>query len=174
MDLSRAISLLTALFADQTVFAVAQRGRLEKLLLETPQVIGIIAKLLTKRSSDPLHGFDYINPNITDQNFPTTVEPSLEGAELEDYGRDVSSQFVRDDLAKRKRRAATAAETLAYVRAHPELRDYWIVALGQVWVGPVGGGCVVVLSGGVGLRNADLEGVAGGWGARCSFLSLPL
>lgn len=174
MDFTQANLLLASLYADQTDFARAKRARLEALLLEEPQAIGIIARLLVKRSSDPLNGFDYINPNITDANFPTSSEPSIEGAELENYGKWVSSKFVSDDLAMRKRCAATPAESLAYVRAHPELRNYWIVALGQVWVGPSGLEYVVVLDEYVGKRNARLEYVAVGWLAYCSFLSLPL
>lgn len=125
----------------------------------------VIPRLLS-RINPP---FSYVNPDLTDEHFPSVDGPNPEGGELEDYPEGVSSEAILADLKRRNRRAATAAENLRYWHEHPECRQYWVVALGQVWNGQA-----LVLGEYEGDRVAGLGRVAGGWTARSRFLSFPL
>ncbi|MFA6017569.1 MAG: hypothetical protein WCT28_04110 [Patescibacteria group bacterium] len=158
MDLSLVHALIDALYLGQTDFARAKREQLERLLLEKPQSMHIIARLLTKRSESNPSGFDIINKDVTDVNFPSVCEPFLEGAELKCYGNWVSFDFVCDDFATRSRRAATVAEALLYYVTHlRDLSNRWIVALGQYLEDGAGTKQVVILGKDQGLRYAKLE-----------------
>lgn len=168
MDLSTATSLVVDLFSDTSLYGINKREKLLALLAEKPPIGGVIVRLLTL---DPK--FDYVNPNIIDANFPTTVEPSLEGARLDKMVG--SRESILAQLKQDNRRAANAAELLLYGVKNPEeQRKYWIWALAQVWVGPDDRhGYAVVLGVSGGERVARLNDVAG-VSAYDRILSFPL
>lgn len=153
MDLSIALSLVTALFADNSEFALAQRAKLAALLSEKPAIPGIVERLVA--------AYDWENPNIVSANFPATAEPSLEDARLDKIVG--SREHVLAELNRIGRRAANAAELLLWGQKNPqEQTKYWIWALAQVWVRPGDRiECAVVLGVyGDGKRSADLRDVA--------------
>lgn len=158
------LAQLSALAANPSLLSAEQRVRMQAFLDEVVPIRGVIAWLIA--TTAPV--FTCVNPDITDEHFPCT-EPSIEGAELEDYGRNVSSDFVREDLKGRGRRAMTPAEIFLYWQTSPECRKHWLVALGQEWNGQV-----VVLHEGADGGSAYLDPVAGGWRAGYCFPSLPL
>ncbi len=168
MDATTVLSLVSALLADTSIFGAAKRAKLEALLAEKPPIGGMIVQLLALTPK-----FDWVNPEITDEHFPT-VEPNLDGAQLEHYGKSMSSTAVLADFKSRGRRAATAAETLLYGIMNPEeQRKYWIVGLGQVWLYPGIGDYVVVLDEHDRERYASLYAFARDWYASYRFLSFP-
>ena len=132
MDSSAILSLVTALLADTSPFGIAQRARLEALLAEKPPIGGIIERLVAVLKTKA--GFAYVNSDITSERCPTVVEPSLEGARLEE--KLVGSRtHVLVELNRIGRRSATVAEGLLYGLTHPEeLANGWIWCLDRVVV----------------------------------------
>lgn len=170
MDITTALSLVSSLYADTTMFGATQRAKLEALLAEKPPIGGLIAQLFALTPK-----FDQANSQITDEHLPTTAEPNLDSAQLEHYGKNMSSDAVLADLKSCGRRAATAAETLLYGVRNPEEQcRYWIVGLGQVWSYPDYGDCVVVLDKYDHKRCACFFSFAENWSANVRFLSFPL
>jgi hypothetical protein len=133
---------------------------------------GIIQRLVATPKEQG--GFDWVNPNITDDNFPTTKEPSLDGAQLDEIVG--SWDYVLAELKRRGRRAPTMAEGLLYGITNPdEQRKYWIWCLGQVWADPDDRReYALVLGAFDGGRNAGLGGSTVGAGAGDRVLSFPL
>ncbi len=153
----------------------AKIEQIKTVLAEKLSIPGIVERLVATPKAEG--GYDWINPCITDGNFPTVADPSLEGAQLEAYGTDVSSEFVLADLKAKGRRAGSGAETLHYGLKNPkEYPKHWIVGLGQAASIPRLGACVVVLyEDDDGERRASICHVAGDWGHASSvFLSFPL
>lgn len=157
------LSLLLSEFKRISAEKCAQFGA---LLSRVVPVDGSVIALLIG-GIDP--AFTYVNPDITDGHFPSTQGSSPDGGELEHYGRNVSSDEVLADLKARNRRTATAAEGLRHWQKNPECREFWVVALGQVWNGQA-----LVLFESLGGRVADLRRVADVWDAGYRFLSFPL
>lgn len=99
----------------------------------------IIANLRAKGCT---HGHSYLNPEddsirlatggITDANFPSTAEPSLDGARLDKILG--SREYILAELSRIDRRAATVAELLLYGIKNPEehRKQGRIYALAQV------------------------------------------
>jgi hypothetical protein len=119
--------------------------------------------------------FDYANPNIVEQNFPIgrMGSPSHE-AELVYYGRNMKTEAVHADLAKRGLHPATLLEQLVWCARNPELqRQFPIVALGSDWRG-VGGLLVPVLCGNDGRRSLGLywDGLVSEWDGAFRFLAV--
>ncbi len=159
--------LLSALDTN-TPAAINKLKRIAAVLMEKPE-LGIIEGLVLAAKCN-----DY-NENINDTNLPAASVPAIEGARLEHYGQNMSSNAVLVELKVKGRRAATAAEILLWAATHPEeQRKYWIVALGQVWADSDGDDLVVVLRGSVVYRCAYLYSFVYVWDARHRFLSLPL
>lgn len=80
-----------------------------------------------------LLGFE-MNTAITDEHFPTSAEPSLNGARLDRYSRKVSCRAILADLDRQDRRAANAAETLLYGKENPDAaKEGSIYGFGQMW-----------------------------------------
>ena len=167
------IPALSALESDPNPLAQDQLRRIQAILAEKPVIPGIIERLVATMNTDG--GYDWVNPNVTDANFPTVTEPSLEGARLDKIVG--SRQYVLAELKRLGRRAANAAELLLYGVKNPEeQRKYWIWALAQVWVDPDSRYeyAVVLDVGDDGKRNADLLGVAVDVNAVERVLSFPL
>lgn len=135
---------------------------------EKSRTIGIIAELLERKK------WGWVDPRITDEHFPADSEPSLDGARLEQYDRLVSSQFILDDLERRGRRPANAAEMLAWIIANPdEQKEYSIVGLGKAWVDLESFKRVVVLPRLVSMPFVSLGYIASDWDTFYRFLSFP-
>lgn len=143
-----------------------ERAQFGSLLSRIVPIESSIIALLIK-GMDP--AFTFVDPDLTDGHFHSSEGSCPDGGELERYGRNVSSDDVLADLKKRSRRAATAAESLRYWQKHPECREFWIVALGQVWNGQV----LVITEFGEN-RYANLYHFAIIWLEDYSFLSFPL
>ncbi len=120
----------------------AKIEQIKAILAEATAATSIITRLVATPKSEG--GYDWVNPSITDVNFQTTAEPSLEGARLD---KIVGSRTaVLAELNRLGRRAATVAELLLYGIKNPEeQRKYWIYALAQVWSFPGGREFVAVL-----------------------------
>ncbi len=165
------LSLLSALESDATnLFAQDQLRRIDAILVEKAPIGGVIAQILSLTPK-----YDYVNPNITDSNFPVTTEPNLDGARLDKITG--SRTQILAALKRDGRRAATAAELLLYGIKNPEeQRKYWIWALAQVWLAPGSRYecAVVLLVRGGGKRRADLSDVADDVDAVERVLSFPL
>ena len=173
MNLSTALSLVTVLFANNSKFALAQRAKLAALLAEKPVISGIVERLVATPKADG--GYDWVSSSINGTNFPTTAEPSIEGARLDKIVG--SREHVLAELNRIGRRAASAAELLLWGQKNPqEQTKYWIWALAQVWVSPDDRiGCAVALDvrdGGE--RYAHLDVVAFGVSVLGRVLSFPL
>ena len=160
------LAQLSLLSANPLCLSTEQQAKIQTVLDE---VVPIGSNLIACLIALITPAFTYVNPDLTDEHFPSVDVPNPEGGELEHYGKGVSSDYVLADLRRRNRRAATAAENLRYWHEHPECRQYWVVALGQVWNGQV-----LVLREYGGDRCAYLHRVADGWYAGCRFLSFPL
>lgn len=94
---------------------------------------GVIQRLVV--ISKATGGYSRVNRNITDSNFKTPIEPSLNGVRLDKIVG--SYEYVLAELKRSERRAANTAEGLLYgMKNHKELSRYWIWCLGQVWVDP--------------------------------------
>lgn len=104
---------------------------------------GIIARLVSTPKSQG--GFDWVDPDITDEHFPAFEQPSLEGARLVQLvptpvpGQEVrtlSGQNAVNLILRGKLSPATMAEGLLYGITHPdEQRTSWITCYGQTWLG---------------------------------------
>lgn len=131
MDLATALSLVSALYVNTSSIGTRQRAKLEALLQEKLPIPDIITKLLATEKSEG--GYDLIdNYGISDKNFPTFVEPSLEGARLDQIPGSIHR--VCGQLNRDGRRAATAAELLLFGLKNPkEQGKYWIFAPGQIF-----------------------------------------
>lgn len=178
MESSQTHTLIDVLYADQSELARDKLARIEAILLEDPQTVGIItrpagiiARLLAQKPK-----LDFVDSSITDANSPTDVVPKLDDARLERYDKDMSSKDILAALAKNRRRAAKVAEVLAYYCAHrDELRGLEIVGLGQEWVDVFDSRAYVVeLFELKGSYYAIIVSIASVWSAGFSFLSLPL
>ncbi len=166
------ISAISALESDPSPFARDQLRRIQAILAEEPVIPGIIERLVTPKTDG---GYDWVNPSITDANFPTVAEPSLAGARLDKIVG--SREYVLAELKRLGRHAANAAELLLYGVKNPEKqRKYWIWALAQVLVSPDSRNeCAVALYVGVdGKRCAGLGDVVSDVDARGRVLSFPL
>lgn len=154
---------------------VATLYYLQNVLDGKVAVPGIITTLVAELACDGRVDGGYLN----DQDLPTTDFPMVDNAQLEHYGKHMKSDEVLADLKKRKRRGATAAETLLYgVKDPEEQRKYWIAGLGQSRSGggPLGGwrSYYVVLFGDTWHRSVSMVNDENGWPEDCRFLSFPL
>lgn len=111
MQLSTVLSLVTNLFADDSPFGASQRAKLMALLAEKPDIPGVIARLISALKLEC-----WVSSNITDENFPTLAQPSLDGVQLNEIIG--SRRAVLAELARLGRRPAFAAEGLLYGSEH--------------------------------------------------------
>lgn len=171
------MDLLSRIFlvANDPVLSDANKiARIKSILAEAAAVptTGIIERLVLALKTEA--GFAYVSPNLTSANCPTVVEPSLDGARLED--KIVGSRtYVLAELKQIGRRSATVAEGELYGLKHPEelSATSWIWCLDQVVVYD-GGEYVFVLYVGSDGRRASLRLLSSAVGVGNRVLSFPL
>lgn len=80
-------------------------------------------------------GYDWVNSDITQKNFPIEGDGTLEVTiELVHFDRYMTADEALFELDKRGLRAATLPELLAFGETHPDVqREFPIIALGSVW-----------------------------------------
>ena len=107
--------------------------------------------------------FGYVNPNITEQNFPMQQgDNDPMEYKVFHFGGSISSENVIKAMTKENYRPATLRELLRWAK------DNWngldrIVALGQIWLDEVGTPFVVVLILDDGKRKLYLHWFDFGW-----------
>ena len=118
--------------------------------------------------------YDWVNENITRENFPTTGQGKQEReVVLFHFNRFISSDDVIKEMASAGYRPAMLEELLALGETQPELqRQFPIVALGSVW--RVSGGFreVPYLDGCGAGRYLGLRCFGGGWCGGCRFAAV--
>lgn len=133
---------------------------------------GIIGRLTAREN-----GYIYVDEGITNANFPTSAEPSLEGAELEELDAVTPLDVILGSCTLSRRRGATAAETLHYGAKNPlELLNGPIAGIGQTFVDDDGDELAVVVAADPNQegRVALLEACPRGWPAGYRFLTFPM
>ncbi|MDP3999668.1 MAG: hypothetical protein Q8P76_03705, partial [bacterium] len=108
--------------------------------------------------------FDWVNPDITEKNFPVNRRENGEvemkvftTQDLVGETRNVTSEEVIQSLKNKGYIEAELPEGLAYVKANPdEQRKYPIAILGSVWRDWGSGRVVPYLVGDGGRRSLDL------------------
>jgi len=119
--------------------------------------------------------FDYVNPNITEQNFPKERSDGKANLnfELVPHNRKMSSEEVLADFQTKKLRSATLLEGLYWVKKNPEeQRKGSIVILGSIWRHWDGLRFVPYLCSVSGGRGLDLGWFGGGWVEGVWFLAV--
>ena len=199
-DVSAIVSgagLLTSIFTE-LVDAVRERGGTDEDIhrLATPQgkeLIGKIADVIVGKSQSVgevypvtinydlslkgmvrVGGYDWVNDNIIDKNFPVTGEgQGVVTLELVHCNRPMTSDEALAELAQRGMRPATLPELLAFGAKYPNVqREFPVAALGSVWRLRFGGRCVPFLWGRSGKRNLNLNWLDHRWNTRDRFLAV--
>jgi len=138
--------------------------------------------------------YDWVNPDITRENFPLTPPPAETSgpdagpyrtsgkngdaeteALLVHYGKYMTTRAIEADLDRRGLRPATLAELLVLGEKHPDLQlRFSIVALGSFWVYRDGNRDVPCLFGYSGERELSLRwgDPVFGWHGRYRFLAV--
>ncbi len=118
--------------------------------------------------------YDYVNSEITDENFPTDKKGKTElEVELFDLDTRKSTDAVLALMDKAGLRPATMVELLSFGAQYPdEQRRYPIVALGSVWTDRDGYRYVGYLWGHPGYRHLYLYWLDLDWPAYYRFLAV--
>jgi hypothetical protein len=118
-------------------------------------------------------GYDYANPNITEENFPVGSGEAEVASVLVHLDRLATSEEVLDELERKGIRAATMVELLAFGAKHPDKqRQFPIIALGSVRTDPNGDRRVGYLWERPGSRSLDLLWFVSRWSVRFRFLAV--
>ncbi len=113
--------------------------------------------------------FSYVNPNITEANFPD-VGINCEGAKAYHFDKDVSSDYALKKMEKDGYRPANFRELLTWMLANWNGKDA-VVALGQAWRDSDGGLFVPYLDDWRGERDLSLDYLENDWCGHCRFLA---
>lgn len=118
--------------------------------------------------------YNWTNENITSKNFPTEQSGKTETIiKLVHFNKVMSTDAVLRAFDEQNLRPATLPELLAIGEQYPELqREFPIVELGSVWVGPGGYRDVACLSRGGAERGLDRDWCGGGWIGGCRFAAV--
>ena len=111
--------------------------------------------------------FDYINSNITEENFPKPSEIS-HNLEILQFDRSATNEEVIKEMDNKGLRPANSYELLHYVKKEWDGKGY-IVALGSVWTDSNGIRRVLFADGGSCERRLGLGWDGSGWGEDCRF-----
>ena len=118
--------------------------------------------------------YDWVDPNITSDNFPINGKGTKEVAlELVHFNRYInSSEEVIRELGKKGLRPATIVELLAFSAKYTDvMRQSTIAALGSVWLSLDGRRRVPSIWGGRGL-GLGLDSFESGWNGEYRFLAV--
>lgn len=119
--------------------------------------------------------YNWINANVIDENFPTE-KTGMETIDifiipfnkLFGNGRQIVKEL--DGLGYKP---ATPAQLLALGIKYPDLqRRFFIAALGQCWLAPIGFRCVLFLLGSIGGRDVDIYWFMDKWDSRWRFAAV--
>lgn len=113
------------------------------------------------------HKFDWVNPDITEDNFPTPKEIRTD-FKLCHFDRYIPSEDAIKEIEKDGYSPATIYELLSWEGWND--KD-WVVALGSV-AGVDGGRRVAALYRRGSERGLDLRWFGSGWSAVCRFLAV--
>lgn len=119
--------------------------------------------------------YDWVNPHITEQNFPTTQQGTKEVAvQLIHFNRTMSTDDqALAELDKQGLRPANLQECLAFGEKYPDVqREFPIIFLGSVWRSPGGDRRCPYLSWCGSGRNLYLDWVDGDWYEICRFAAV--
>lgn len=118
--------------------------------------------------------FYYVNPDITEANFPRVLSLTTSSTPKElHFDRVTTTAEVLTDLENLGLRPATAHEAVQYAKDNPIAGlSYVIVALGSVWADPNGVGLVVCLWRVDDGRRLNLRWSGGSWLASDRFLAV--
>lgn len=116
--------------------------------------------------------YDYVNPDITQENFPLEGKSDVE-AVLVHFDRSIESEQVLSELERLGLSPASMAELAVFGATNPELQPQFpIVALGSAWTRPNGRrlvGCLGSISDDRGLYLGWFDD---GWDPGCRFLAV--
>ncbi|MFA6365345.1 MAG: hypothetical protein WCW78_03015 [Candidatus Paceibacterota bacterium] len=117
--------------------------------------------------------YDWVNSDITEKNFPMTVEKDYDVEyKIFHFNRSISSESAIAEMEKEGYRAGNLAELLKLGKVKPELqRQFPIVALGSVWRVANGGCRVPILCCDVSKRELGLYWFEGCWNDDYRFLA---
>ena len=113
--------------------------------------------------------FDWVNPNITSENFPP--QGKIEEVELIDFKKALTTNEVIKLLAEQGFRPATIYELLTWSQKNWNGKD-WIVALGSVWQSAGGYRRVACLFRDASERYLSLYWVEDDWRGFCRFAAV--
>lgn len=113
--------------------------------------------------------FGYVNPNITEVNFPD-IGADVQDPKVYDFGKNASSEYATDQMEKDDYRPANLRELLIWMIANWNGKDL-VVALGQSRLDPYGRRSVPCLGGWLGGRDLGLSCLGGGWSSYFRFLA---
>jgi hypothetical protein len=118
--------------------------------------------------------YDYVNPNITAQNFPAKrSDKAATTVELVHFDKYMPSDEAKAELDGMGLRPAELHELLVLGTTHPKLqRKFPIIALGSVWQGPDGSRSVTFLDGYGSERYLYLSQVDSDWFEHCRFAAV--
>jgi hypothetical protein len=118
--------------------------------------------------------YDWVNDNITKENFPVNGQDKQEvEVLLFHFNRVISSDDAIAEMNKAGYRPARIEELLALGACQPELqKQFPIVALGSAWRRPSGYRIVPCLVSDGSGRRLDLDDFEGGWDGSDRFLVL--
>ena len=113
--------------------------------------------------------FGYVNPNITEANFPDVGIG--QDFKVYDFKKTVSSDYAIKEMDKDGYHPANLRELLIWALANWNGKDL-VAALGQIWRGSDGDRFVPCVDGWGGERGLGLSCLGGGWSGGCRFLAL--
>lgn len=119
--------------------------------------------------------FDYVNSDINDTNFK--YEKSTAKVELYNAGKSITSEEAIKEMADKGLRPATLTELLQWAEENPKEafnENYYIVALGSIWMDRGGDRFVPCLGIWGGKRGLGLDWFELRWDDDCRFAAVSI
>ncbi len=158
------LSQINVLLADNSPEAAVKIREIQAILDRKVQVLGGMVRLLAELACN-----GYVNPNITDANFPG-MDPnvSIEGVRPVKIGKNFTRESAIAVLKAMNPPMKPAAldKSIRWCAANPDYqRSHWMVCLAQSWFDSGRDECVVYFYGLSLDRRVRLSHVAGKWDA---------
>lgn len=114
--------------------------------------------------------FDYVNPDITDKNFPDQPRKGFGPTELMKIDREMTTQEILDQMKKDGYELANSYELLEWAKSNWNGKD-WVVGLGSQWIDASGCPRALGFWGHAGGRGLHLLycSLDSSWGRHCLF-----